>query len=223
MKNTVVIAMTLAMVLSLGVVGCGGSSSQTGDTSETEAVATDDTNADAKPTEPSASGEAPAPQFDSMADAFEAGDMDGMSTWDESRYIYIYREDTRIVRVIAELSKETYDELVASNFDGETIDALVGPLPVASVNLYDLPSQDSLSALEGKTGQELMDAGFTMDSLSHMDDATYCMASNYPFSYMIWFTGAVSNKDTDDVAETVKDMVVAYVVVGTLSEDAMYE
>lgn len=162
-----------------------------------------------------------------MADAMAYTD-DSSSGWDESRYIYAFNTSTKPVRAIAEITSDQYDQITDAEFDYDIeleerqakIKEVIGSLPVTVEDLSkDIPSQDELDKLVGKTGQELADDGYTFLALySYGTDAetqAYFDKGNY--QYTITFDGALPDDVEEQTLDLVKDMKVTAVEFTGLS------
>ena len=105
-------------------------------------------------------------QFTTMADALETPTEYYMSGWDDSHYVYVFESNGVPWRVVSDFSAELCEQIEAVDFfdeeHDEKIAAIIGPLPLVIVE--DLsryyPDQKELDSWIGKTGQEMLDAGF---------------------------------------------------------------
>ena len=128
-----------------------------------------------------------------MADALEATTGYSMSWWDASHFVYVYENDGIPYRAVADFSEELCEQLEAIDFFDEDRDAkiaeLLGPLPLAvseNLSLY-YPSEDELNSWIGKSGLDLLKAGFEQSGYYCDEDITAFDMISGLFEYRIFF------------------------------------
>ena len=128
-------------------------------------------------------------------------------------YIYAFEQDGNTYRAICDVSEETAQAIFDLDFDDPDYDKkmndLVAPLPVKVIeNLTEnLPSQQEADQYIGKTGQDLIDDGWTV-YYYNLDELQFTMTYGI-YSYDITFEGKIKdpetfNEDTDMGGLTVK-------------------
>ena len=133
-------------------------------------------------------------------------------------YVYAFEQDGNIYRAICDVPEETAQAIFDLDFDDPDYDKkeneLIGPLPVKVIeNLTErMPTQEEAEQYIGKTGQELMDDGWTVHYYN-LADMTFRMAHGI-YAYDITFEGAVKdpenfNEDADMGGLTVKAITCA--------------
>ena len=116
------------------------------------------------------------------------------STWDEHSYIYIFRHDGTEWLVKAAFSKELNDAVSAVDYLAEDrkeqINAIIGPCEITTV--IDLRTlaipQDELDHWTGKTGQNLLDAGWEYNGYHSDETGLHICMVNGDFQYLVSFT-----------------------------------
>lgn len=145
--------------------------------------------------------------------ALDAGEE--QSAYYEDVYVYAFAIDGKYYRAISNLSEETSAALWNLDFSDEDYDAKYDELvnPLAIDKLEELNSQiliqEDLDALVGKTGQELLDAGWTAGYGYNLDSMEFWMAYG-PFYYTVTFDGEIAEEDVEDfeVEEGIVDFTV---------------
>lgn len=128
-----------------------------------------------------------------MADALEATTGYSMTGWDDAHYVYVYESEGVPYRAVADFSQELCEQLEAIDFFDEERDAkiadLLGPLPL--VIMEDLsryyPPQEELDAWIGKTGRDLLNAGFEQWGYYFDEETTEFDMVSGLFEYRISF------------------------------------
>lgn len=120
------------------------------------------------------------------------------STWNEEHYVYVTNANGAPLRAVVDLTPEIYSQIEELDFLDEEYDQklndIIGGLELVSLDDYSdqVPSQEELDALVGKTGQELLDDGFTFSALSmYGGDETVAEYEKDLFRYEITFDGTV--------------------------------
>ncbi len=128
-------------------------------------------------------------------------------------YVYAFEQDGNTYRAICDVPEETAQAIFDLDFEDPDYDKklseLIAPLPVKVIeNLTEnIPSQQEADQYIGKTGQELIDDGWTVHYYN-LDELQFGM-NHGAYSYDITFEGTVKdpenfNEDTDMGGLTVK-------------------
>ncbi len=188
-KAGIILCMVMALVFMFAMTGCGSSE------------------------EASEAGSAVSGELKTMADVFALEVDDETMAVLEDEAVYIYTIDKSITRVEADITEDIYKEADEIPFDDEDRDEKIKDIlgPVKITNIDDLsdtmPSDDEVSALEGKTGQELMDDGFDFQYYtSDSGEVTVTAAKNYG-AYMLTFEGSIKDDD-EEWLDKIADMKV---------------
>ena len=128
--------------------------------------------------------------------------------------VYAFGIDGRYYRVSAQMPEDVSEAVWALDYDEQYEDRvaeLVGPLPIDSVEeLTDqMLTKEEMAALVGKTGKDLLDAGWYNDSGYSLETMEFWMAYG-PFEYTVTFDGKVPEAqwDTFDADEGIRDLKV---------------
>lgn len=123
------------------------------------------------------------------------------------KVVYIYTIDGKPTRVEAAITEEMYSEIDAIPFDDEDRDAKIHKiLEGVEVTRTDdmseyVPTDEEVEALVGKTGQELIDAGFDMEACIVDGNVTTVNAARDYAEYMLEFDGTVDDESDEWAAE----------------------
>ena len=128
-------------------------------------------------------------------------------------YVYAFEQDGSTWRAICDVPEETAQAIFDLDFDDPDYDTklneLIAPLPVKVIeNLTEnIPSQKEADQYLGKSGQELIDDGWTVHYYN-LDELQFKMTYGI-YSYDITFEGKIKdpdcfNEDTDMGGLTVK-------------------
>ena len=128
-------------------------------------------------------------------------------------YVYAFEQDGNTYRAICDVPEETAQAIFDLDFEDPDYDKklndLIAPLPVKVIeNLTEnLPTQQEADQYIGKTGQELIDDGWTVH-FYNLDEMRFGMTYGI-YSYDIIFEGKIKdpenfNEDTDMGGLTVK-------------------
>ena len=150
----------------------------------------------------------------------------------ENLYIHIFEKDGVFYRAEADITAEIFDGLFEIDFfdpdkDAKT-KALLGDLPIRTIYVLSdaLLSNADLKALQGKTGQDLLDMGFVpQGSYGFGDGASFVYLDKGPFSYQIDFKEKdVAADDDPNLAEVIRPLTVKEASFsGNLSDYATQE
>ena len=169
---------------------------------------------------PAGSAEAQSGEITTLGDALRMGrETQYVGSWNDEQYVYVFDNNGIPTRVVADLTpelNETIDEIQFSDTleedekEQKLLEA-IGELPLVSVedlSSYVL-SQEELDALVGKTGQELLDAGWT-DQGSHWDggDGLVVEMTQGIFDYEIHFNESAEFAEDQSAEEVIPDLTV---------------
>lgn len=218
MKTSVkAIAAALALSLSLmPLAACG----QRADTAEDAAPA-------AEATETSTAAVDIA-SLKTLGDVLSIDAQTQSSTWDENHYIVAFVQDGTPIRVVADITAEQYDQIEGLDFldpnhDQQLIDA-VGSVPLTSVEdlSSEISSQEELDALVGKTGQELIDAGYEFGGFFSVGDfGTQANMDKGLLRYSVEFNENLPGDSDMDDENLVKDLTVKSIQFSDFSNAAL--
>ena len=194
MKNTIALLLSLALIL--GLTACGGSAAPSA------SAAPEAENAESASTaqETQAPEAAENAEFHTMADVF-AYDSDNYASGGDY-YIYVFEKDGIIYRATAKFPPDVSEKVAAIDIFDEQYDAkvreAVAPLEIEKLdNLTEMiPPQEELDALVGKTGQDLLDAGWTI--WSYQLDIMEFGLHHGPFAFTVVFDGELEMTDDFD-------------------------
>ncbi len=180
-------------------------------------------------TEPSGAGQsAPsgfAASLKTLADVYAvSADGETQEGYSETKYVYVFQVNGVYYRAVAQLESDVSKELWDIEYgedQEQKIQALLGPVAVERVeNLSEqIPSQEELDKLVGKTGQELFDDGWSYYyyNLEDMETGLY----HGPFSYTVCFDydgEPMENTDDFDFYAEFKDLTVSSVTFSGLGD-----
>ena len=117
-------------------------------------------------------------------------------------YVYAFEQDGNTYRAICDIPEETTQAIFDLDFDAPEYEKayreLISPLPVKAIeNLTEgMPTQEEAEQYLGKTGQELMDDGWTVQ-FYNLEDMQFGMYYG-PYSYAITFEGEVKDPENFD-------------------------
>ena len=194
MKNTIALLLSLALIL--GLTACGGSAAPSA------SAAPEAENAESASTaqETQAPEAADNAEFHTMADVF-AYDSDNYASGGDY-YIYVFEKDGIIYRATAKFPPDVSEKVAAIDIFDEQYDAkvreAVAPLEIEKLdNLTEMiPPQEELDALVGKTGQDLLDDGWTI--WSYQLDIMEFGLHHGPFAFTVVFDGELEMTDDFD-------------------------
>ena len=142
-----------------------------------------------------------------IGEAMEIAEEDTVqfSTY-ENAFVYVFGKDGTYWRLTADLTDEQSEALWALDVFDEEYDAkqkeLVAPLAVTKCeNLNEMKLTDEeLNALVGKTGEDLLNDGWTSGMGYNLDDMAFVM-EKAPFAYTVTFEAKEKLENTDDFDE----------------------
>ena len=172
-----------------------------------------------------AAGDFDPSQLKTLGDVFARADEDEyQEAYSETDYIFAFVVDGVYYRAVAEMPKDVSDAVWAIEPGENSIQKvrdLVSPLEVAYVeNLSEqIPGQEELDKLIGKTGQDLFDDGWTYWYYD-LDDMEAGL-NHGAFAYTVLFAydgEQMENTDDFDFYEAFNDLPVASVTFAGLGD-----
>ncbi|MBR0399364.1 MAG: hypothetical protein IJH95_00905 [Mogibacterium sp.] len=173
-----------------------------------------------------------ADSFRTMSDVFDLS-AEGLETSVmDNKAVYAFKYGDIFYRAVASMTDEEQQAYMDVDFSDDDYEdqqrSILAPLAIDQFdNLNEkMLKQDELDALAGRTGQELMDSGWTTSGNFNLESKEIWM--NYgPFMYDVVFDGEfdltgydTSNIDEYDVDSAIKDMPVKSVSFDSLSNAA---
>ena len=148
-------------------------------------------------------------------------DEDASTTYGLDSCVCRFRYEGRPMRAFATMTQEIYDEIDALDFFEdeywEKCRALLGTLKVTAVEDFSkyLPKQEELDAFKGKTGKDLLDAGYEYNGYGEGGDGIYHvdLIKGY-FEYEAECTGP---SDFDPEAEDFESAILPKLTVNALT------
>lgn len=206
MRNPIKVAAAAMLAFSLvtPLAACGGGQApQAPQTSEEQVQAVEQAVVDAK-------------SWKTVGDALAAKTEDYYSaSWDDRHFLMVFDAGDSTYRVVAKMDAKVEDQLSALNAEDEDydqqFDKAVGPLSVLSTEdiTGDKISQDKLDAYVGKTGQDLMNDGFTfVDYNMYGDDESGAEMDKGFFTYDVTFAATVTEDQIEDEGDAIKDATI---------------
>ena len=200
MKNLISLILALALVLSFAAcAGNGGNNS----------------GADSKPeNSQTESGTAAAPNYATVGEIYAAaGSLDEYCV-DPSDFAALFTLNGVVYRVEAESSEEVFDRVTAIDYSDPDYDAKVkaifSSLKVTEVlNLTaGVPTEAELAAYVGKTGKDLLDAGFELGFGDFdLEETTYFLYKDY-YQFRFTFNEKIEYSDNIDDYATLLNLTV---------------
>ncbi|MBQ3405176.1 MAG: hypothetical protein IJG63_07160 [Oscillospiraceae bacterium] len=212
-----IISLILAMLFVLAVLSACGPSGD--EASEPDAGASDT----AAPETSSEDTDAVVASLETIGDAMAAalGGNEQYAAYD-GKFIYVFDLDGTSYRVIASVPNDVFESIMALDYADEDYDAkyseLVTPLAIEryeNLSQY-IPAQEELDKLVGKTGQDLLDDGWTNWGYS-LDTMEFWMHKE-PFAYTVVFDGQLELTDDFDADEAIKPLTVKSVTYDGLGD-----
>ena len=168
---------------------------------------------------PAGSAEAQSGEITTLGDALRMGrETQYVGSWNDEQYVYVFDNNGVPTRVAAPMTAELVEQMESvlfSDAEEDEKDAkvleIIGGQPVTSVEdlTSEMLSQEELDALVGKTGQELLDAGWT-DQGSHWDggDGLVVEMTQGIFDYEIHFNESAEFAEDQSAEEVIPDLTV---------------
>lgn len=211
----------IILLMVFTVAGCGSK----------ESVAPAGTD-DAGAAEAETSETLTADSFKTMGDVLDLS-AEGLETSvSNNKAVYAFKYGDTFYRAVASMTDEEQQAYMDVDFSDadyeEQQKSILAPLAIDQFDNMNekMLKQDELDALAGRTGQELMDSGWTTSGNFNLESKEIWM--NYgPFMYDVVFDGEfdvtgydTSNIDEYDVDSAIKDMPVKSVSFDSLSNAA---
>ena len=143
--------------------------------------------------EPEPKQEVDKSSWKTLGDVLSLESSDRESTWDDEHYCYIFHYAGTQWMVIAKLSKEQSDAIAAVDYLAEDRDeqirTILGPCEILAVyNLAEMAlSQEDLDQWIGKTGQEMLDAGWVYNGYHSDETGIHVILVWDKFEYCVSF------------------------------------
>lgn len=192
LTERVTIGMLGLALITTPLTGCLGNGGDAADTDATDAPATPGTDAAETPGKKAPTGNPDSTTWKTLGDALSAAEDRMAYGYDASHYVGVVIAGGRTVYVIATMTPESYEALNgATDAQGDyaTNPAVAGmPLEFVDDITDKVVPQEELESLVGRTGQELMDAGYAFSSYRMYDDTeTIAAFSNGYYTYDFTF------------------------------------
>ena len=208
--------LVFCMVLVLGLLSaCGGqqAASESGSGADAAAASTVDTSS-----------------WKTLGDALAVKTEDVASGWDDKYYIVAFKAGDSLFRVVAKSEEGIQDktgelDFLADDYNDKLLE-IIGGLEIVSVEdlTAEVPTQEQLDAMVGKTGQELIDDGWAFQSYCMTGDAeTGAIFTKGSVACNVTFDVKVSSEaaDSDESGGKLKDAKVTLAESAGVSDDAM--
>lgn len=229
MKHPATRFVTAAITLSfaaLPLAGCvNAPSANNGATSAESSATTEEASASETTAAPSAPVDTSS--WATMAEALAHADKDSISYGaNDTYFVCVFKAGDATIRTVSEmdLSKEAQFADIDTG-DPEQLAGVVGNFKLISAQdiSSELLSQSDIEAYVGKTGQELLDAGFVFQSYFwYGGEQTGAEMGKDDFSYNFTFDTQISENQTEDGGASIKDAkVVEAQSMGNLSNSAI--
>lgn len=215
MKKLTVFLLCMALALTLAACS-GGNNARTpgGDnsapTNSGESNPPTDPTTQTDPTGPAGPTE---PSYQTVDEIINA--VGGLNEYsiDENGFIALFEQDGVTYRVEAASNAAAFQQILDLEFSDPDYDAkaraVFGPLTVTDIeNLTaGLPSAAELAAYVGKTGQDLIDAGFTLGNGYFDDETVYYLYNGY-YQFRVVFNETVEYREDMDEYATLLPLTV---------------
>ena len=208
-------ALAFGMVIALGLLNaCGGqqAASESGSEGDAPAASAVDTSS-----------------WKTLGDSLAVKTEDVASGWDDKYYIVAFKADDSLFRVVAKSEDGIQDktgelDFLADDYDDKLL-GIIGGLEIVSVDdlTAEVPTQEQLDAMVGKTSQELIDDGWTFQSYFMTDgDETGATFTKGYVACNVTFDAKVSSEvaDSDQNGDNLKDAKVTLAENAGVSDDA---
>jgi hypothetical protein len=161
------------------------------------------------------SGSADIDSLKTLGDVIALEKEDTQTSVGSGKAVYAFKYGDKYYRVIADISGDVEQaymdvDIVKEGYEDKQ-NEILAPIEITSIEDLNeqILSQDDLDALAGKTGQELVDDGWTYQG-SYMLDSMEVYMCYGPFQYIVVFDGSVEGGDQDDfdIQAATKDLKV---------------
>ena len=216
-KKTAVLALAMALACML-FAACsgqqqGGSNAGSSDQVEATASAGVDTSS-----------------WKTLGDVLAATSKNAGFVCDEATFVGVYEIGDSIIRVVAKMEPGMYDKLGELDYNADDYDKLfadaLGGAAIESTEDITAGklSQEALDAFVGKTGQDLLDNGFTFSSYyMYGEDETGALMDNGFFSYGVTFDVKVPEDKAEDEGTSIKNATVKSIEFFSIAGSAYEE
>lgn len=147
-----------------------------------------------------------------LGDSFALGVEARSAGWDDNHYVSVFKIGDSYFRVVAKMDKETSEKLDAVDYSKEDAEEkaqeVLSNLVIESAeDLTDeLISQDELDTYVGKTGKDLVDAGFTFQDYSvYGEGDTGAGFVKGDFCYLFMFDVSITDDQSTDEGASIMD------------------
>lgn len=148
------------------------------------------------------------------------------TSYTENAYVYVFSLDGKNYRAIASCDEATGNAIFDLDFADSDYDQklaeLISPLAIEQLDLLDdyIIPQEELDKLVGKTGEELLNDGWTMGMSYNTEDLRFDMEKDC-WAYSVVFDGEpMENTDDFDAEEVIKTLTVKSVTIADYLGDA---
>ena len=180
----------------LPLTACGGSASTDTGTDEPSPAATQTTEVD-----PSS--------WATLSDAFASADLSSLNYgYDDDTFVCVFQIGDAYYRTVAKMVDEVHEKTYGLDMSAEDYDeqfaATVGELEIleAADITDELMSQEDIEQYVGKTGQDLVDAGFIFSNyIMYGGEETGADLDKGSFAYSFIFDTQVSEEQADSDSE----------------------
>jgi len=186
MKKKLIAVLTAGLLL----VGCGNSTGNSGNSSNSETPAAVSSGVDTA-------------SFKTMSDIFALNPEEKERGFMDTDFYYVFELDGVIYRARGILTPEQTDQIFDLEFDDPDYETkyreITGPVVIEQFeNLTEMiPPQEELDRYVGKTGQDLLDDGWTEGYGYNLDDMEFWLYKG-PFAYNVVFESDQKYENTDD-------------------------
>ena len=182
MKKHLSLVLVLILVV-LALTGCGGSTGNEGSDSSSEVLTED--------------------SLKTIGDVIALDKAENQREVSNGRVVCAFKYGDMYYRVRADIPEDSeqayFDVDIMEEGYEDKQDEILAPLEINGFeNLSEqMLTQDELDALKGKTGQELVDEGWTYDGSFFLDDMQFWMSYG-PFVYTVEFDGSADGRDAEN-------------------------
>ena len=186
MKKKLIAVLTTGLLLA----GCGNSTGNSGNNSNSATPAAVSSSVDTT-------------SFKTMSDIFALNPEEKERGFMDTSFCYVFELDGVIYRAKGILTQEQIDQIFDLEFDDPDYETkyreIAGPVVIEQFdNLTEMiPPQEELDKYVGKTGQDLLDDGWTEGYGYNLDDMEFWLFKG-PFAYNVVFESDQKYENTED-------------------------
>ena len=211
---------TMALALGIGVLplaACGAKPADTAEEPEAAAPA-EETPEAAAPAEETPAANNEFPEWKTLGDALANKTGDLSYVFNDDYVCCAFEAGDAMIRAVAKSSPDLNDKINAVDYDDPDYDAKIDEV-LADLELLSAEdfsdtqlSQEELDSYVGKTGQDMLDAGFTIDGyfMDGSDEAVVSMDYGY-YGYEVTFDKTVTEDQISADSNVIKDATVTAV------------